>query len=59
MDEVKNSSKEQNKSAEQRNSFINKASLNLIEKNKTLNNNIKKENNDYKSFLQKHNRSLY
>ena len=59
MDEVKNLSKEQNKSAEQRNSFINKASLNLIEKNKTLNNNIKKENNDYKSFLQKHNRSLY
>ena len=37
MDEVKNSSKEQNKSAEQRNSFINKASLNLIEKNNTLN----------------------
>ena len=59
MDEVKNSSKEQNKSAEQRNSFINKASLNLIEKNNTLNNNIKKEKNDYKSFLQKHNRSLY
>ena len=57
MEEVKNSNQEQNKLDEQRNSNNNKASMNLNDKNNVQNN--KKEKNDYKSFLKKHDRSLY
>ena len=57
MEEVKNSNQEQNKLDEQRNTNNNKASMNLNDKNNVQNN--KKEKNDYKSFLKKHDRSLY
>ena len=57
MEEVKNSNQEQNKLDEQKNSNNNKASINLNDKNSVQNN--KKEKNDYKSFLKKHDRSLY
>jgi phosphatidylinositol 4-kinase len=58
-EEKKNSNIVQNKSAEQRKSYINNDSLNLIEKNNLHNNSSKKEKNDYKLFLKKHNKSLY
>ena len=59
MEEKKDSNIIQNKSAGQRQTYINNASLNLINKNNIHNNSSKKEKNDYKSFLKKHNRSLY
>lgn len=59
MEEKKDSNIIQNKSAGQRQTYINNASLNLINKNNIHNNSSKKEKNDYKSFLKKNNRSLY
>jgi len=59
MEVNKNPQEIQNKSAEQRQNFINNTSLNLIGKNNNSNNSSKKEKIDYKSFLKKNNRSLY
>ena len=59
MEEKKKSNKVQNKSEGQRKACINNGSLNLIDKNKVHNSSSQKEKNDYKSFLKKHNRSLY
>ena len=59
MEVNKNPQEIQNKSAEQRQNFINNTALNLIGKNNNSNNSSKKEKIDYKSFLKKNNRSLY
>ena len=59
MEENKKSNKVQNKSEGQHKACINNGSLNLIDKNKVHNSSSQKEKNDYKSFLKKHNRSLY
>ena len=59
MEVNKNPQEIQNKSAEQRQNFINNTALNLIGKNNNSDNSSKKEKIDYKSFLKKNNRSLY